>query len=31
LHFTFGQSSTNQNTMTSRSYRLQGGLVPATE
>jgi hypothetical protein len=31
LRFTFGQSSTNQNTMTSRNYKLRGGLIPAIE
>lgn len=31
LHFTFGQSTTNQTTMTSAGYRLRGGLVPAVE
>ncbi len=31
LLFTFGQSTQNQNTMTSPGYRLRGGFVPATQ
>ena len=29
--FTFGQSTQNQNGMTSPGYRMRGGLVPATQ
>lgn len=31
LRFSFGQGTQNQNTMSSSSYRLRGGLVPITE